>query len=63
MVYSLRNLDLGMTTTKGGILFFQRLIDFDVRKGPAEDCVVLNSNQFICYVIVRDGLRKVLEIC
>jgi hypothetical protein len=32
MVYSLRNLDLGMTTTKRGILFFQRLIDFDVRK-------------------------------
>jgi hypothetical protein len=32
MVYLLRNLDLGMTTTKGGILFFQRLIDFDVRK-------------------------------
>jgi hypothetical protein len=32
MVYSLRNLDFGMTTTKGGILFFQRLIDFDVRK-------------------------------
>jgi hypothetical protein len=32
MVYSLRNLDLGMTTTKRGILFFQRLIDFEVRK-------------------------------
>jgi hypothetical protein len=32
VVYSLRNFDLGMTTTKGGILFFQRLIGFDVRK-------------------------------
>jgi hypothetical protein len=32
MVYSLWNLDLGMTTTKGGILFFQRLIGFDVKK-------------------------------
>jgi hypothetical protein len=32
MAYSLRNLDLGMTTTKRGILFFQRLINFDVRK-------------------------------
>jgi hypothetical protein len=31
MAYSLRNLDLGMTTTKRGILFFQRLINFDVR--------------------------------
>jgi hypothetical protein len=32
MVYLLWNLDLGMTTTKRGIVFFQRLIDFDVRK-------------------------------
>jgi hypothetical protein len=32
MACSLRNLDLGMTTTKRGILFFQRLIDFDMRK-------------------------------
>jgi hypothetical protein len=32
MAYLLQNLDLGMTTTKRGILFFQRLIDFDGRK-------------------------------
>jgi hypothetical protein len=64
-VATMGNLDLGTTTTKRGILFFQRLMDFDVRKRTCGGLctVVLNSNQFICSVIVREGLRKVLENC
>ena len=50
MVYSLRNLDLGMTTTKRGILFFQRLIDFDVRKKTCGGlcCFEFKSFHLLC---------------
>jgi hypothetical protein len=58
MVYLSRNPYFGNTTTKRGILSFPRLIDFDVRKRPVEDFVVLNSNNLIWSVVVPRAFLK-----